>query len=1019
MKYKNKIIIVLVMFFCFVMIEKVDAQAICNRGYMYEITTEITAKDYIEYVRAGGLELNVGPGSYNNGKYSFDYKLVGEKYNDSEYLKYYNNIKKHGNVTDYETIPCNLKYYDKVSIANLWKEAEQTLDVNSGTVTLKINASGLSNEDFSRLTFKIKYAGASQGVIRKDSSTKQVIISGIIPDPVKYLEYDIYAYLTGSYARDFESGIDTNDINYCLTNGSLYITTMKTTIRSLDSYKLKVPDWFRKSEICKTIDDYSKTKQNINKYFDECYKENLSIKYSEYKTLSSTIEARFQKIKNALEPQKITTLDTNNLKCYNPNLGIKDKNAQALPIGSKTTTKVGEFWMMSCTDTYYVEADDPTLVPSGVGVEYTNRVKIDRNCKVDLLNQVEWVPACDHGGSLLCLDSVTGQFTEPAGPNDTFDSCVKKCDGGKYTQSCINSCYAKVYQNDKSTNTIRGMNDYSFTNYVMRRIENGTYVEGSDSIFIPRANQGNTFSKDGYTVQVGYIRSGTFQYGAEGNTNTVTRQQGIQLTITDPSGNTRYVYTASSCLNQNLPCKFDTYCTNCPNCTDGNPEVEYNTKLARLKQEYQDFVGQAEKYEDKIVNYQMSFIDTEDGQVYIVDGSTKKNDAGVKLEISSTGIKENAASTVIENIQIGSQGDTYNAKTRLSNSVTYTIKLPTQYTIKGDPSTILIKGTDGYYKKVNNKSGRYKFERFKVDNQALSKGENVYYTTLNGKDFNREVSCEDTSTKSFSSNPNTGTYLEKIVETNNLKNQYEDTKTQKTFYNFWGEHENYFTSLSYNAYAAYILNNRLVVKELKEEYDNINVSFEFESLNDAFGDEKQHVTSKYDCYYGVYNMLDNNNKCEKPGLRYYYHEINLEKIFDKRDPRWNWTGTINGNKVTGAAKKIDGYIVDPERLIASIEQKGYNIYEDQAVQAQEMDYEYTLDNAKIQAIREYNKIREKGQRLPYTKFTLAKPNNTMDKNFSMKVAEWLGDGFRQKEVAVSTCNNSLAGSCYNYGLGGK
>lgn len=1014
MKYKKSIIIVLIMVLSFLITDKVDASTrICNRGYAYDVEVKAPAseqefkKQYVNTIQRGGLDLNIGNGVYKDEVFEFSYMLASESYRDGEYSKCYSQIKG----SDYNMLYCNQKYIGDIDIANIGKSEEQTLDINTGTITLKLNASGLSDSTFSRLSIKTEYAGGNAGTVKKDPATKQITISGITPS--EHAKYRIYTYLPNATTNDF-SKITNDQMQNCTVNGSLYVGTYATTIKSLSEFKLTVPDNFKNSNLCKEIIKFSKEKHDVLSIFPECVSNNHEIDYATYKNLNSSVEAKFQRIKSSFEVSGAKTLDTNNLKCYNPNLGIKDKNANALPVGSQTTVKEGKYWFMSCTDTYYVEASDPMLVKSGVGVNYSNRVKIDRVCSIENIKKVSRKDQCSHGASLLC-QSTDGSWVPNAGPNESFDACVKKCDNGKYTQSCINSCYDDVYKNRKAIQ-IEGVKELSFTDYVTRRLGT-TKVNPKDA--------GVTDVGDGYVLTVSPAYKGKATYTDDnGQEQTVTRGNVVQLTLNGPSG-TITAYTASICLEGGFPCKVETYSTG-GDCSD-NPDEEYRSELNESRNEYIDFITKA-RTKDEIINYQISFVDTEDGQVYVVDGRSKNPESGVKLQISAGELQTNSQyyNTNGENyVLIGNQ-DNEESKIReavqvLNTSIIYNIDLPTQYTIRGDASTILVKGpNDGvYYKKVNNKSGRYKFERFKVDNQALSKGENVYYTTLNGKDFNREVSCEDTSAKSFSSNPNTGTYLEKIVETNNLKNQYEDTKTQKTFYNFWGEHENYFTSLSYNAYAAYILNNRLVVKELKEEYDNINVSFEFESLNDAFGDNTKHVTSKYDCYYGVYNMLDNNNKCEKPGLRYYYHEINLEKIFDKRDPRWNWTGTINGNQVTGAAKKIDGYIVDPERLIASIEQKGYNIYEDQAVQAQEMDYEYTLDNAKIQAIREYNKIREKGQRLPYTKFTLAKPNNTMESNFSMKVAEWLGDGFRQKEVAVSTCNNSLAGSCYNYGLGGK
>ena len=61
----------------------------------------------------------------------------------------------------------------------------------------------------------------------------------------------------------------------------------------------------------------------------------------------------------------------------------------------------------------------------------------------------------------------------------------------------------------------------------------------------------------------------------------------------------------------------------------------------------------------------------------------------------------------------------------------------------------------------------------------------------------------------------------------------------------------------------------------------------------------------------------------------------------------------------------------------------------------------------------------KGKKISYTDFSLAVSNNTSAENYSTKVREWLGAGFTTKSLGISACNNSLAGSCYNYNLGGK
>ena len=84
-----------------------------------------------------------------------------------------------------------------------------------------------------------------------------------------------------------------------------------------------------------------------------------------------------------------------------------------------------------------------------------------------------------------------------------------------------------------------------------------------------------------------------------------------------------------------------------------------------------------------------------------------------------------------------------------------------------------------------------------------------------------------------------------------------------------------------------------------------------------------------------------------------------------------------------------------------------------------MDYHFTLDYATIRSIRNYNKTKVNGKKISYTDFSLADAKNSFGENYSLKVRDWLGDSFNQKAMAISPCNNSLAGACYNYKLGGK
>lgn len=102
-----------------------------------------------------------------------------------------------------------------------------------------------------------------------------------------------------------------------------------------------------------------------------------------------------------------------------------------------------------CQEQIQVTYDPPVATKAGLCFQYKVTVKSKVTCKVDLTTKIKWpTPPSSCSYSPIC--SGNEQETQ-AGPNDKFDNCIKNCDGGKYTQSCINSCYNKVYKNKSNT----------------------------------------------------------------------------------------------------------------------------------------------------------------------------------------------------------------------------------------------------------------------------------------------------------------------------------------------------------------------------------------------------------------------------------------------------------------------------------------------------------------------------------------------------------------------------------------
>lgn len=222
---------------------------------------------------------------------------------------------------------------------------------------------------------------------------------------------------------------------------------------------------------------YLKTPADINKYnaqmrqsFPYCY-QNYS---SSFEVTASTIDAvRKESLKAYKAYLDFLTKQNDNVK-YDAAIDEIQKEGYKLLEYSKKGVEVGT---LSCnkkqtaenTEKYYttkqevnnsacrvqcveqlqVTYDPPEATKAGLCFQYKVTVKSKVSCKAELTNEIKWptpVSVCDF--TPIC--SGNARETQ-AGPNDNFDSCINSCDGGDYSQSCINKCYKKVY--GKTTKT--------------------------------------------------------------------------------------------------------------------------------------------------------------------------------------------------------------------------------------------------------------------------------------------------------------------------------------------------------------------------------------------------------------------------------------------------------------------------------------------------------------------------------------------------------------------------------------
>ncbi len=104
---------------------------------------------------------------------------------------------------------------------------------------------------------------------------------------------------------------------------------------------------------------------------------------------------------------------------------------------------------VTCQEQIQVTYDPPVATKAGLCFQYKVTVKSKVTCKTQPKGDIKWpTPPSICSYTPIC----SGNENETqAGPSQDFDTCIQACDNGKYSQSCINSCYKKVYEKNNTT----------------------------------------------------------------------------------------------------------------------------------------------------------------------------------------------------------------------------------------------------------------------------------------------------------------------------------------------------------------------------------------------------------------------------------------------------------------------------------------------------------------------------------------------------------------------------------------
>lgn len=146
-----------------------------------------------------------------------------------------------------------------------------------------------------------------------------------------------------------------------------------------------------------------------------------------------TIDNSYKEVKDVTKTDKLVcdAFSTNNYETMHKYYHVDTKND-------------GNGCEVTCKEEIEVNFSDPVATQAGLCFQYLIEIKSKVVCDSNYTKspptrkQVCYpTPVCISGSSSF----------DAGGPNEEFDECIKSCDGGKYTQSCINSCYEEVYVN--------------------------------------------------------------------------------------------------------------------------------------------------------------------------------------------------------------------------------------------------------------------------------------------------------------------------------------------------------------------------------------------------------------------------------------------------------------------------------------------------------------------------------------------------------------------------------------------
>ena len=183
-----------------------------------------------------------------------------------------------------------------------------------------------------------------------------------------------------------------------------------------------------------------------------CFEEETSVQYS-YEEVSGWIsraESLYESQANAPTIDKDPATNVDNVK----NTGkltcdaFSNSNYETMRKFSHVESTTSDNCTTTCREDVEVNFSDPIATQAGMCFEYLIEIKSKVTCENRYTAPMPSLPTVCVP-TAHCVSS-NGFESDKGGPTEEFDACVNECDGGEYTQSCIDKCYTKVYEENET-----------------------------------------------------------------------------------------------------------------------------------------------------------------------------------------------------------------------------------------------------------------------------------------------------------------------------------------------------------------------------------------------------------------------------------------------------------------------------------------------------------------------------------------------------------------------------------------